>query len=353
MKLYSRYISYVYLKYVFIVFIALECFYTGVDFLTNLDEVPKSANLALLYVGFTAISATAYVLPLTLIFAMILTFFNMIKTNELISFYSFGISKFAVIRPPFIISIVFSCFYIYLNTTPFAYAGEYKGNLENFNTIGRISSGMFLKYEDKYLYIEALNVTEKAASNIRLFYLEDGKIKKVATAPKAKYDDNKWTFYDENATILPLEFSLGGDGLKFESRDKFDDLYGFNPESIEKIYQSSNVYSINDAIEAIKTFKDQGVNVSGIKSNLYSLIFTPFFAPIMVLILFYYLPPTARFFNLAVLSFAFFISTVCIWGVLYVMQRFAVTAVISPEIGVVLPVAILGLYACRVVFRYR
>lgn len=353
MKLYSRYIGYIYLKYVFIVFIALTLFYAGVDFLTNLDEIPKSANLALLYAGFTAVGAIQYVLPLALIFAMILTFFNMIKSNELISFYALGISKFSVIKTPFIISLIITSFYIYLNTTPFAYANEYKGNLENFNAIGRISSGMFLKHENKYLYIEALNVTEKAASNIRLFYLKDGKIEKVTSAKRAIYDDKKWTFYDENATILPMEFKLGGDGLKFESRDKFEDLTGFNPEAIEKIYKSSNVYSINDAIEAITIFKSQGVNVDGIKANLYTLIFAPLFAPFMMLILFYHLPPTARFFNLAILSFAFFVSTVCVWGVLYVMQRFAFSAVISPEIGVILPVILLMLYSLKTIFSYR
>lgn len=353
MKLYSRYIGFVYLKYVFIVFIALECFYTGVDLLTNLDEIPKSANLAFLYAGFTAIGAIQYILPLTLIFAMILTFFGMIKSNELISFYSFGISKFAIIKTPFFISILITFCYIYLNSTPFAYAGEYKGNLENFNAIGRISSGMFLKHENKYLYIEALNVSEKAASNIKLFYLKDGKIEKVASAPRAVYDDTKWTFYDENATILPLEFKLGGAGLKFESRGKFEDLKGFNPEAIEKIYKSTNVYSINDAIQAIQTFESQGVNVNGIKANLYTLIFGPLFAPFMMLILFYHLPPTARFFNLAILSFAFFVSTVCVWGVLFVMQRFSFSAVIIPEIGVILPVVLLGLYSLKTAFRYR
>ncbi|NLY04441.1 MAG: LptF/LptG family permease, partial [Campylobacter sp.] len=229
MKLYSRYIGFVYLKYVFILFIALECFYTGVDFLTN-DNTPQSANLALLYAVFTAAGAVQYTLPLALIFAMIIAFFGMIKNNELISFYSFGISKFEVIKAPFIISIIITIFYIYLNTTPFAYANEYKGNLENFNAIGRISSGIFLKYEDKYLYINALNSSEKAAANVRIFQLKDDKIVRASSVKKASYDDKKWTFYDENATVLPAELKLGAKGLSYENRDKFEDLYNFKPE---------------------------------------------------------------------------------------------------------------------------
>ncbi|NLY03976.1 MAG: permease, partial [Campylobacter sp.] len=123
--------------------------------------------------------------------------------------------------------------------------------------------------------------------------------------------------------------------------------------TIEKIYESSNVYSINDAIEAIKTFKNQGVNVGGIKANLYSHIFFPFFAPIMLLILYYYLPPIARFFNIAVLSFLFFMSTVYMWGILYLLQRFSQTGVIAPEIGLIFPIVILVAYAVRLVIKYR
>lgn len=170
--------------------------------------------------------------------------FNMIKSNELISFYALGISKFSVIKTPFIISLIITSFYI-SKRTPFAYANEYKRKFENFNTIGRISSGMFFKTREQISLYDFLNVTEKAASNIRLLS-KRWQNWKSHIHKRAIYDDKKWTFYDENATIFTNGIKLGGDGLKFESRDKIWRFGWFNPEAIERIYKSSNVYSIND-----------------------------------------------------------------------------------------------------------
>lgn len=351
MKIYLRYISFVYIKFLFIIFLALEGFYVGIDILTNLDDFPSSANLGLLYAGFIALGAVQYTLPLSLIFAMILMAFTMIRNNELISFYSLGISKRRVLLPPFFISLVITIFYVYLNTTPFAYASEYKSNLENFSTPSRISSGIFLKYDDKYLYIKELNSVAKAASDIKIFYRNQDRLERVSHSKRADYSGDSWKFYGESATILPLELGLGKSGLRHEKRDEFYDLKGFDPSSIEKIYESSNVYSIKDAILAIKTFNNQGVNVDGIKAALYSLSISPFFAPFMMVILFFYLPVTARFFNLALLSFGFFIATLCVWGVIFVMTRFSLTATINPEIGVIAPILVLATYSSFLAFR--
>ncbi|CZE45907.1 LptF/LptG family permease [Campylobacter geochelonis] len=353
MKLYSRYIGYVYLKYLFILFIALELFYVGIDVLTNLKDLPQSANLQLLYLGFTALSAIGYTLPLSLIFAMIITKFNMIRSNELISFYSLGISRNAIIKVPFFIALAISLLYIYLNSTPFAYVNEYKNNLSSFNAVGKVSSGMFLKYGDKYIYVKELNSLANAAKDIKIFYLKNGDLTKLTDVKTATYNAKKWTFYDVNSTTIPSNLAIGNDGLKYEFSTKFEDLAGFDPTSIEKIYDSSNIYSIKDALNSIKTFKNQGVNIDGIKANLYSLIFTPLFAPLMVLILYYYLPASGRFFNLALLSFGFFIVTLSLWGVLFVMTRFALSGVIIPEVGIILPIILLFCYACYLVLKHR
>ncbi|NLC27153.1 MAG: permease, partial [Campylobacteraceae bacterium] len=49
-KIYQRYIGWTYIKNVFVIFIGLLLFYTGVDYINNLKDLPESANLQLLYV---------------------------------------------------------------------------------------------------------------------------------------------------------------------------------------------------------------------------------------------------------------------------------------------------------------
>ena len=197
MKIYLKYVSLVYIKYFFILFVALECFYVGIDILLNLKDLPSSANLILLYVGFTAMSGVGYILPLSLIFALILEFFNMIRNNELISFYALGLSKFSLLKGPFFISLIITLFFIYLNTTSFVYSNGYRDNLENLNMVGKVSSGVFLKYEDTYLYIKEFNAVAKVAKDINIIKIKDSKVQNLSHAKSATYDNEKWTFFDD------------------------------------------------------------------------------------------------------------------------------------------------------------
>ena len=124
MKLYARYVGWVYIKSFLIVFLALELFYVGIDLLTNLKDLPPSANLQLLYVGLTALSAISYVLPLSLIFALIILHVNMVRSNELISFYALGISKNKLILTPFLIALFVTIFYVGIIFTHFDFGHD-------------------------------------------------------------------------------------------------------------------------------------------------------------------------------------------------------------------------------------
>ena len=157
MKLFERYIVKNYLKNFFIIFIALDFFYVGVDLLTNYNNLPDSANLQILYALFQAMNAVNYVLPLSIVFGMIVTHFAMIKSNELICMYASSISQKALVRPFFFTSLVLTIFYVGLNTTEFAYAYEYSSNLKKYNRISTNSEELFLKHNNQYIYFKKLD----------------------------------------------------------------------------------------------------------------------------------------------------------------------------------------------------
>ena len=151
MNLYARYVGWLYFKYFVILFVALTLFYVGIDILTNLKSMPASANLKLLYFGLTSLTAVNYVLPLSLIFALIASEFSMIRSNELVSFYALGIDKNRLIKPPFYIALTITFVYVGLNFTPFAYAYEYGRNIVKLSNLSRTSSDIFLKFEGKFV----------------------------------------------------------------------------------------------------------------------------------------------------------------------------------------------------------
>ena len=353
MNLYARYVGWLYFKYFMILFIALTLFYVGIDILTNLKDMPASANLKLLYFGLTSLTAVNYVLPLALIFALITSKFSMIRSNELVSFYALGIDKNRLIKPPFYIALAITLIYVGLNFTPFAYAYEYGRNIVKLSNLSRTSSDIFLKFEGKFVYVDSLNPISGEAKDVRIFDIDSSNLRSATFGESAKFIDDAWLLKNAKIVNLPQNIKLGEKGLDIKTPNELKTLENFKPKTIESASAESSAITIPDAVDYILAFKDEGVGLNSTKTTLYNLAFAPFFAPFMVLIIYYFLPVTGRFFNLALKSFIFTIASLCVWGALFVMMRFARNGVVSPEVGVLLPIILLGAYAFYLRFGSR
>lgn len=353
MNLYARYVGWLYFKYFVILFVALTLFYVGIDILTNLKSMPASANLKLLYFGLTSLTAVNYVLPLSLIFALIASEFSMIRSNELVSFYALGIDKNRLIKPPFYIALAITFIYVGLNFTPFAYAYEYGRNIVKLSNLSRTSSDIFLKFEGKFVYMDSLNPISGEAKDVRIFDINGSNLRSATFGLSARFVDDLWLVKQAKIVNLPQNIKLGKKGLDIKRLGELKTLENFKPKTIENAAAESSAITISDAVDYIQAFKNEGIGLNSVKTTLYNLAFSPFFAPFMVLIIYYFLPVTGRFFNLALKSFIFTIASLCVWGALFVMMRFARNGVISPEIGVLLPVILLGTYAFYLHFKAR
>jgi len=353
MNLYARYVGWLYFKYFVIIFVALTLFYVGIDILTNLKDMPASANLKLLYFGLTSLTAVNYVLPLALIFALITSKFSMIRSNELVSFYALGIDKNRLIKPPFYIALAITFIYVGLNFTPFAYAYEYGRNIVKLSNLSRTSSDIFLKFEGKFVYMDSLNPISGEAKDVRIFDINGSNLRSATFGESAKFTDDAWLLKNAKIVNLPQNIKLGEKGLDIKTPSELKTLENFKPKTIESASAESSAITIPDAVDYILAFKDEGIGLNSTKTTLYNLAFAPFFAPFMVLIIYYFLPVTGRFFNLALKSFIFTIASLCVWGALFVMMRFARNGVVSPEIGVLLPIILLGAYAFYLRFGSR
>jgi lipopolysaccharide export system permease protein len=352
-KLYQRYVISLYIKNFLIIFCALEFFYAGVDFVTNYSSLPDSANLQLLYIFFNLMSAVNYTLPLSIVFAMIVAKFSMIRSNELLCMYSVGVTKNALILPIFFTAIFLVFTYIFLNFTQFAYAYEFRSNLLKYSQIARSSSNLFLKYEGKYVYFGELNPLKQEAVNVKIFDLEENELKEIIKAKRGSFKDNIWVLEGVERISKPVAQSGFNNGLKIEQLDTLSTLEQFRPKIIENAYLGAQSLSIPDALDAIKFFGDQGINVNYAKTNLYFLIFFPFFAPFIVVIFYYYLPLSGRFFNLALMNFAFVFVALVAWGVLFTLGKFAANSVVAPELAILLPIVILGIVAFSLYHKNR
>ncbi len=351
MKLYQKYIIFNYLKNFFIIFISLEFFYVGIDILSNYKNFPDSANLQLLYVVFKTLDAVNYSVPLSIVFAMIVTKFGMIKSNELVTLYAIGVTKKSVVRPLFLSALTISLVYISLNFTSFAYAYEYSRNLLKYSTIATSSTSLFLKNDNEYIFFKELDPIKKQATGIKIFIINDNDLEKIISAKTGYFYNNSWVLQDVVIKTKPKVKSIDSKGLTQVKQDKYITLKDFRPKIIENIHKGEYNMSIMDTIDALSFFASQDINLDRVKTLLYSQLLFPLFAPLLVMILFYRLPISSRFFNVAFLSFVFIFITLSTWGILFILTKLSSTSVIFPELGVILPISLLAIYALRQYYK--
>ncbi len=351
MKIYQRYIVSHYLKNFFVIFLSLEFFYVAIDLLSNYKNFPESANLQLLYVVFKTLDAFNYSIPLSTVFAMIVTKFSMIKSNELVTLYAVGVTKKALIKPLFLTALSLTLLYISLNFTPFAYAYEYSRNLLKYSTIKPNSKALFLKNNNDYIYFDRLEPIKKQAFGIKIFSVKDNDLQRIISAKRAYFSDNRWVLKDVTIKTKPKVTSINDKGFTQVEQKRYTTLRDFRPTIIENMHKGKYGMSIIDTVDALNFFASQDVNLDHVKTLLYSHLLFPLFAPLLVVILFYKLPISSRFSNMAFLSFIFILITLSTWGVLFILTKLSATSVIYPELGVIVPILLLTFYALKQYYK--
>ncbi len=341
MSIFTQYILTKYLKYFFMILLSLEIFFIGIDFLQNVKSLPASANLQLLYLLYNGFFTLTITLPLSIVFGWIVSLTFFIKNNEIVSFYSLGISKKAILRPIVNISILLTIILIALQTTPLAYSYEQKNKILKNKFFVSEKTDIFLKYNDNFVYFKKLYPLEKKAVDVHIYKIKNNSVVETIIASKAFYQNKKW--YVVDAKIIKKPENINWDTSKLDvTYEKFlYTLEGFEPEIINNVYKSKTYFSIVDAIYAISLLETQDFNTNKIKAILYSHIFTPFFIVPMIIFIFLYSSPSSRFFHTGQFISLSIFSTLLIWGLLFLLQKLSVGGVILPEVAIVLPIVML------------
>ncbi len=352
LKIYQKYISSIFIKNFFIVFLSLQFFYLGIDLMQYLKRLPDSANLQILYSLYTFLNAINITLPISILFAMVITKFHLIRSNELIAMYALGISKNSLIKPIFFVSLIITMIYVGLNFTNFAYSRDYAHNILTNSTVSTTYRDLFLKYFDNYIYIKKLDPLKQKASEVKIFSIKNRDLRTVIDAKSAKFSKDFWILKDIVITKKPNPKDKNAKLTKTHYKE-YRTLKGYKPKIIENIYEGKSGFSILDAIDAINLFISQNVKIIKIKATLYAMLFFPFFAPLLTLILFYYIPISGRFFNLALISSVFVFVSLIVWAILFMLVKMSINSVINPELGVIFPILLLSSIAIILYLKHR
>lgn len=71
------------------------------------------------------------------------------------------------------------------------------------------------------------------------------------------------------------------------------------------------------------------------------------------MLIMYYFSCNSKIFNLAFVTFIAFVVTLMIWGVLFLLTRLSENSVIASEIGIVVPIIILGCLSAYMYYKHR
>ncbi len=349
-----KYISFHYIKYFFVIMMALVMFVVGFDYIDHSDRLGFSANLLIIYLVYKAFHAIDMLLPLALIFAMIATKILLIRSNALVSFYSLGYTRVDILKPFVVVSSTIIVLFISLHALPsFSRANEFSNNIRNSAAYLNPTRDLFFIYKDKYIYFSKMLPLQEKAEGIRVFSIEQNRLKEVLVAKKALYRDEHWHIAEADIITKPDDMSFDSPGISVKSDEGLNILHGFRPKMLDQVYEGKVNFTIIDAIDAYLLLKDQNINTSSIKGALYKIFIYPFFVPCLIVIIFFFVPVSVRFLNVSLFSFGAILATLLVWAVLFMLIELSNNKTIPSEVGVITPTIILFLIAIRQWRKYR
>lgn len=341
--LFFKTVAFIYLRYCIIIVIALTGFMVGFDTMNNSDELPTSANLLILYAGYKWLYALDMMLPISLVFGFIATMIELVRSNALTSFYALGYSRLKVLMP--IVSVVMMVLMLYIaaHTTSFARSNEYADNIRDTSQFLIPTNNLFFTHEGNYIFFGTLNPLSQKAQDIRIFSFEQGKLKEALSAEEAYYSNHYWNIPKAHLVQPPNVLNLKGGGVSRHDVENIRVLHNFRPKILDQIYEGKVNYTITDALDAMKLLRSQNVDLTKVKSSLYRNFITPWFALMMIILIYAYVPVSSRFANLSLYGFGGILLTLIVWGLLFMSSELSNNKTLSPEVGIVAPIGILGI----------
>ena len=342
-SLYFSYLSKLYVKNFLWVLLGLSFSFAAIDYFQHAEKLNATSNYKILYIFYLWQGALAILYPLAIVFALIMTKISLIKSNTMGAFHAFGYSKKKVFAPLFFVAISVYFSFFGLHTTAFSYAQDKADALLNNELDAYNVNDIFFKYNDTFVYINKLNPIQKEIEDITIFKVENDLVHYTINAPKAVFLNGKWIAYD---AIVKTHIYENNELKRYhiEHQKSIQTLEGYKPKIIESLYEGKAL-NLEDIYITWKLLHKQHLNSNKIRAALYDKIVIPLFSIAMLLILFYKLPFHARMTNMGVVIALSLGSVFVVWGILFGLGKMGENGAISPELGTVLPIVLLGAYA--------
>ena len=348
-KLYFVYLAKHYLINFIALLLGLSLAFAMIDYFQHSQQLQLSSNHMIFYLFLMWQEALAQLYPIAIVFAGIMTQVSLIKSSNMVVLYSFGYTKRQLFLPFFTAASLIYLLFVGLHTTEFSYAKDKAQAMLEDGVRAYAVNDLFFIYEGDFVYAKTLDPIKKEMTKVTLFRLSGNDLLYTIHAEEAKFDGEAWIAKD----IVIKKLVYDDNGLKrytIEKRDELSTLVGYKPKMIESIYEGKAL-NIVDANQAWRLMSKQNLNTKKLRSSLNNKVIFPLFSIGLLLVLFFKIPFHARYMNLPVVLSLSLGVTFLIWGVLFALNQMGNSGVLSPEVAIPVPVALILLYAAYIYFQ--
>ena len=242
---------------VFFIFISIAWLLQISRLFTNLNNLQVDFTSILMLSTYLIPNLINITLPFIILFGLILTFIKLDKDKEIIAIYSLGISITQIRKPLFLIIIISSILYLFLNLflSPFVYE-KYKLNehsLRNLINIEKINLSNFIELDNNLV----LDFKKKGDefTDIFISFNENGQNIVYADKGKITTTNNNFVFDLINGfkiNILKNEVEkLEFENYKLDFPIKINNDYNYQDRNTYTIMHSINDKNYNHLIEKL------------------------------------------------------------------------------------------------------
>ena len=341
---YFRFVAFHYLKSFLLLLFGLSLAVVFIDFLQNAHRLETGVNRKILYAFYTWEYMLTLLYPLTILLALAWTQVAFIRQNIFVALYSFGYSRREVFRPLFVSALLIYLVFLLLQTTDFAYGRSKAGAIMRNSESQQKVDNLFFKHNGDFVFVRELDPVRKILRGVTLFHLKEGKIDATIRIPEAEYRQGRWIA--DTATIRQKRYDAEGKVVGFTEHTKRNLalLEGYQPKVVKLIYQGRSL-TLTDGFRAWLLLNRQGLDSSRIRATLYNLLLMPLFALALMPILFFKTRPYQRFLRMEQLWITSLGLSLLAWAFFFAMYRLGMSGVVDPNVGQLLPLLLLCLYA--------
>ena len=317
---------------------------TGINYLDNASRIVGEGNQKILYAYYTWQDMLIEFYPLAIIFATTMTYLSLVKSNLLVSLFSFGYTKRLLFIPIFIPALLLYLLMQILQLGEFAYGKEKAVAILHNTHTTRAVDDLFFKYNSSFVYAKRLDPIERVLHEVTIFKIDEGRVVESTTIVSIKFSGEYWV--GSEATQMTKHYSADGtpNGFSTTTLHNIQILHGYKPKVIEMIYEGESL-SLMDAIATYHLLYRQNLDLSKIKSSIYNKTILPLFAFAVMVLIFFRTSYHARHIKADIVWAVSLGGSILMWGLFYALFVLSKSAIVSPDIAMLLPIMILLGYA--------